>query len=333
MQLEGTWQDLLTRGFLVARSVFSQAELQEFRGLAEYKAKNLEGKNPIAKAHLQPDPRLADQLHAKLSQLLPVIRDETKLRVNGMSRREEVQAFRADYNLRWHSDDLPFYVHQDQMHYINFWIPLTKPDPEKSGICVIPMDKLQAVNPALFEAIRGKGAVRIFDGKAEYEDGSSTIEAPLGADPDALAVAPRVAEGDMLIVRGDVLHRTQDADTDRLAVSIRAFDLEQPIERARFFTMGKKKYWRLRYSVPGIALSLLTAYKLAGKDSVSVRQLQDLAARRAVMNGGGRPSLREVLAFVQAKLSFPLVMWKNRPADWTKDPEALNVKVYKKPAA
>jgi hypothetical protein len=45
-------------------------------------------------------------------------------------------------NWDWHQDHEPYYVLQQTQNYINMYIPLVKPDPELSGLCLVPLDKL-----------------------------------------------------------------------------------------------------------------------------------------------------------------------------------------------
>jgi len=52
-------------------------------------------------------------------------------------------------------------------------------------------------------------------------------------DLDALAVTPSLSAGDLLLMRGDLIHKTQDADTQRVSTSIRVTYSKKTITRER----------------------------------------------------------------------------------------------------
>lgn len=144
-----------------------------------------------------------------------------------------------------HQDfDLDYRLTRDHINYLNFWIPVRKPDPARSNVCVIPFDALAARSPSADAALRGSGGHRLVsrDGATDVlgnygevlDDGPAPApELVLDFDVEEIAVTPHLAAGDLLLMRGDLIHRTQDDATDRLAASIRATDSRKRIARDR----------------------------------------------------------------------------------------------------
>src|SRR5262245_35032448 len=122
-------------------------------------------------------------------------------------------------NFEWHQDHESFFILQDHLNQLNFWIPLVKPEPNRSGICVINFEDLRRKSSQAHSDVVGKGAHRfsIADGKTRVFDDSTDAELDWLFSVEELMEAPDLRAGDLLLMRGDAMHRTQDADTDRVA--------------------------------------------------------------------------------------------------------------------
>ena len=72
--------------------------------------------------------------------------------------------------------------------------------------------------------------------------GSRLISTDLGT----IAVTPQLAEGDLLLLRGDIIHRTQDTDTNRVALSWRVADGATVLKRKRLAAGGVRKAEMMR---------------------------------------------------------------------------------------
>ncbi len=124
----------------------------------------------------------------------------------------------------WHQDHESYYEFQDHYHYLNFYVPIRKPDRKLSNVALVPADSLEASAPRIFQRRRGKGACRAIvspQGNTAFldDDDGSVDAAPF--DIDRLALVPELDAGDLLLWRGDVFHKTQDTRTPRVAVSLR----------------------------------------------------------------------------------------------------------------
>jgi hypothetical protein len=133
-----------------------------------------------------------------------------------------------------HQDfDLDYKLTRDHINYLNFWIPLRKPEFDRSNVTLVPFDVLLARAPDEHGRLVGAGGNRfvVRNGRTavfgKYGSILSDADAPepervLDCDLEELAITPSLAAGDLLLMRGDVIHRTQDVDTDRVAASLRA---------------------------------------------------------------------------------------------------------------
>jgi hypothetical protein len=135
----------------------------------------------------------------------------------------------------WHQDYESFFSSQNHYDYLNFYIPVVKPVREKSNLTVVPFDALQRESPQAFQRVVRGGATRfvaVGDKQiAIAEDAGTTLVMPV--DIERLAETPMLAAGDLLLMRGDVIHRTQDADTERVSLSLRVASTKTIIRRSR----------------------------------------------------------------------------------------------------
>ena len=178
----------------------------------------------------------------------------------------------------WHSDRISYYMHQTHYHYLNFWIPIRKPEAARSGLALIPMDRLAESAPRIERALFGRGAASIRDGRLAYEVDTHSYEEACPFDPEALAVAPELAEGDALVVRGDVLHRTQDTETSRVAISLRAFDAERPLTQRALYTLTDGKLQRMLLAPVPFA-TLIAGFWYWRATEITGRQWEELRGK------------------------------------------------------
>ncbi|CAB4133345.1 hypothetical protein UFOVP257_146 [uncultured Caudovirales phage] len=131
-----------------------------------------------------------------------------------------------DSDFKWHQDHESFYVHQQHKNYLNFYIPFVKPDSKKSGLGIIPLDLLGMHCPYHINKIVNSGATRFFPNgnSTEVYNDDSGEQYILPINLDELAEYPELFVGDLLIMRGDIIHKTQDTLTNRNAVTVRCTD-------------------------------------------------------------------------------------------------------------
>lgn len=144
----------------------------------------------------------------------------------------------------WHQDHENFWQWQDNKNYLNFYIPVVKPVLEKSNLGLMPFDKIRARNPGLADKLVGHGASRVLKtwrGWVVRDDNSDRNLGKLGFDPAEIEEIPNLAPGDLLLMRGDLIHCSQDADTRRIAISVRMINGQAWVDRSRIVRGGLVK--------------------------------------------------------------------------------------------
>jgi len=168
-------------------------------------------------------------LNNKIQNTLAEVCKNTSLRVDSIPS----GASYYDTNLisfGWHQDPDPHYFQQDSYHALNFWMPIFKDDPAASGLAVVQFDKLPEdmrkglVGIAAKEFLCKDGSTLISD----YTDGRRwTINMSL----EDVAVSPVLNAGDLLLMRQDIIHRSQPGDTHRVALGLRCYNGEAILTR------------------------------------------------------------------------------------------------------
>ncbi len=178
----------------------------------------------------------------------------------------------------WHQDHDSYYLFQSA-NYLNVWIPIVKPIPEKSNVVVLPFGRLQTKSPAAHDFLRGRGArnMACIPGRTIVKGGDPGDHKTLDVNIDDMSETPAISLGDALLMRGDVAHRTQDADTDRVAVSLRLVDSTQPITRERV-CQGSFHKWVLMLNDWSRYESILECFDEPGIDQIPLGTLLDTLA-------------------------------------------------------
>lgn len=148
-------------------------------------------------------------------------------------------------NAKWHLDHETYFFWQNHLNSYNFYIPIVKPDPQKSNLSVIPIDRLQNEVPSIAGDLIGKGARMLIqiDGRwVVYDEENYRLSDTVEPETiDRMSVTPELAKGDLLIARGDVFHKTQDTNTYRVALSIRAVSSSSLITKNKLLSGGASK--------------------------------------------------------------------------------------------
>lgn len=178
-----------------------------------------------------------------------------------------------------HQDfDLDYRLSGDHLNYLNFWIALRKPRRDRSNVSLIPFDALRERAPEAYLRARGEGGLRwipesgrtaLIGNRGEVIEGEESPLLSLSFDAEELVVTPFTEPGDLLLMRGDLVHRTQDGETERVAASIRA-------------TFSGKTLRRVTHVKPedpaaSILQMLGDCCDHWGRDEVSVKELLDYA--------------------------------------------------------
>jgi ectoine hydroxylase-related dioxygenase (phytanoyl-CoA dioxygenase family) len=231
-------KDLETIGYVYIPNFLSATEIKLL--VSEYKhSKIVENKN-YALVHSEIAKKI---LGKKVKALMDQVTAETCLTIDHIT---PTVNYTDTKNLffDWHQDHESYYVYQQSKNHLNFYIPVIKPDPELSGMSLVPMDKVceYLVGPQI-ERIVDYGATR-FVPHSTYthvidEETGKDFNIPININ--TISVTPQLNAGDLLLLRGDVIHKTQDNSTHRVAISIRAIDGNALVSKEKLQTGCEKK--------------------------------------------------------------------------------------------
>ncbi|WP_394849914.1 phytanoyl-CoA dioxygenase family protein [Pendulispora brunnea] len=232
--------DLTSKGYVLLRSFLTQEELQALRSDFESLRRTSRGASEVQMVALDTQRQFED----KLAAIATAVHADTGIRADA---RAEAGYFATSTGLAfpWHQDYGSYFIFQQHTDYLNFYIPIVKPDLETSNLSIVPFDALTKSAPDEGAKLVGGGACRFLpmaeDGTTRVVDDEVGQSFTLPVHLDALAVTPRLVAGDLLLLRGDMIHKTQDGATDRVAVSFRRVGTHRILKRSRLLQGGPTK--------------------------------------------------------------------------------------------
>ncbi len=261
------WKDLETKGYLVVKNAFDSEEISEL--INEFSKSKALGNDNYNIPYLCASS--VEKYRRKFSeQIIPWIKEQTNLKADYF---EQAGFFATSngVNFDWHIDPESFYISQDHYHYLNFYLPIKKPIVEKSNLSLIPADVLSRLIPDIYnKVVNGRGALRLLPGNGKsvvVDDNDGRVYECNFAVKD-LIVTPQLGVGDLLVMRGDLFHKTQDKDTDRVNVSFRFVNSNDVIELSHFDPTCLRKAIIMSRNRKAYYLRRLT-FDQAGKTSMS----------------------------------------------------------------
>jgi hypothetical protein len=175
----------------------------------------------------------------------------------------------------WHQDHESFFSTQNHYDYLNFYIPIVKPRKDKSNLCIIPFDVLEKESPRTFRKLARGGAAHfqpMGDRTLVFLDDTASVHL-MHKELERLAQAPELDPGDLLLLRGDVIHRTQDTETERVSLSFRAGNAETLVHRSRLADGGLHKAWAMMNDADTYE-RMFRAFDAAKKQALPFAELQ-----------------------------------------------------------
>ena len=143
----------------------------------------------------------------------------------------------------WHQDHESYFTWQNQFDYLNFYLPIVKPLRNKTNLCIVPFDVLETREPQDVPP-RGAGR-RVHDLRsrrpADRDAGSARRHSSGSRQPERAGVHAAARRGRSAADAGDILHKTEDNDTDRVSLSIRAANSRTMVRRAQLADGGLVK--------------------------------------------------------------------------------------------
>ena len=270
-------KDLETRGFCVINSFFTNDEIVRIAN--DYNKIPADSVNKNYKVKV-PTLNTVSVVYDKLKSLAKDITCSTSIKVDIMTS-EGSFADNRQINFTWHQEHEPYFMWQQLTDYIIFYIPIVKEKATVSGLNLLPFDNLEKLIPDHVDFLKSHGARRAridytshtktidlvpFDNLSklapdhvdflktnnttvdvsvynktiiynEYED--TTLEIP--ENLESVKESPALLPGDLLVLRGNIFHKTQDTDTHRIALALRFTNGDHPIYKSIFESGGATK--------------------------------------------------------------------------------------------
>ncbi len=142
--------------------------------------------------------------------------------------------------LNWHLDHFSYYLFGDHKNWLICYLPVLKPRSDATNLAILPDHVVKQFDPDLHRRIQGRGALRfrcveadtmawfklrfpdeelaVGDWFAIDDMDDSTPGWKIKVDLEQQKVVPQLNTYDLLIMRADVIHRTNDANCDRISV-------------------------------------------------------------------------------------------------------------------
>jgi ectoine hydroxylase-related dioxygenase (phytanoyl-CoA dioxygenase family) len=142
-------------------------------------------------------------------------------------------------DLPWHQDTESFFLFQTH-DIIKAYIPIIKERSDISGISLISNEYVDTLNDK--NIIRGRGATVIRENQNGVFVIDDDTDERIKIDLDLRNhISPLLVPGDLLIFNGDVIHKTQDTITHRVAVSFMCARGKDVISLEKLNSGGKRK--------------------------------------------------------------------------------------------
>ena len=274
--INADFNDLTTKGYVVTKSFLDQDEVDLL------KENYTHGRVPTPERHYTPSAKISINcqlvIYKKILKAITQIKEQKILDIDFiMPGAEFISTKNVSY--KWHQDYETYYVLQQNYNSLNFYIPIIKPNPALSGLSIIPFDVLENLMPDQVDLIRNQGATRyIPDNQHQI---TNVINEDVGLDPpyltlshsiDYFATSPILNPGDLLLLRGDMIHQTQDNLTTRTSVSFRAHCGKALINKTRLFSGCAQKKLIIEKN-SSYYNWIKSRFDLLGKDDITAAEL------------------------------------------------------------
>lgn len=237
-----SFSEIDSRGFLLIRSFLDEQQIELLR--RDYEAASLEVNANYSVRRISAE--AMGSLQDKLEEVVKGVEEHSTVRADLLNDGVYFATFSEKATLTsprkgpqafpWHQDHENYWLWQDCKNYLNFYIPVVKPVAEKSNLTVAPFDRFQQLAPDVYQRSIGRGATRVLKSGGSWivkDDDQGGKVGRLDFDLADIEETPHLQPGDLLLLRGDVFHRTQDSSTRRIAASIRYLNSETKIHRSR----------------------------------------------------------------------------------------------------
>jgi len=262
-------KDLESKGFVHVPGFLTPAELQVC--CEDYLAVPVDSNRNYALSNASS--RVIDVLRSSIKDVINRVNAATDIRAD-LLLAAQYFATKRGIKFFWHQDHESYFITQNHYDYLNLYIAVVKPRPEKSNLSIVPFDVLKQQNPETYRRVFRSGAATIRTiGTRDVvvHDDTGSLHA-VSTTFDRLAVTPELNAGDLLLMRGDILHKTQDEDTARVALSIRLASSKTIVRRSRLADGGKAKSAMMSRNIETYQ-RVFEAFEAAGRDEMPLIDL------------------------------------------------------------
>ena len=224
--------DLTNRGFHVFKQWLNEGEITGFQD--DYASDKAIDNNAYALGKVSPQVLLS--IKGKLTRLLESVKTEHVFAPNHLGGGAYF-ATEKGIDFDWHQDHESLFIQQTHQDYLNIYVPILKPNHTQSNLSIIPIDSWKAAAPEAWKLFEWQGAssARTENGKTHISnDHSGGERVTLNFPIDEISETPCLNPGDALLLRGDMFHKTQDTQTNRVALSVRAWNNRHTVTRDHF---------------------------------------------------------------------------------------------------
>ena len=290
--LAPSYASLKTQGYTLIRSFLEQQEVELLR--QDFESAPLEVNANYSVRRISE--KALSELQLKFAEVNRMVREEADVDVDLMndgvyfatySEKSTLTSVRpGPQAFPWHQDHENYWLWHDTWNYLNFYIPVVKPVLEKSNLTVVPFDRLQQRAPELYPRMLRRGATRVLGSGSRWvikDDDRGGKVGTLNFDLAEIEDTPHLAPGDLLLMRGDLIHRTQDSSTKRIAASFRYINSKTPVHRS-YITRGGLVKTIMTTNARYLFEPALDCLDRAGKDQLPAGEvdayLKDLRIKR-----------------------------------------------------
>jgi hypothetical protein len=255
--VEHAAHELTDNGFVVLKGLVNPADTPV--ELLEY----IRGAKNDNDGSIWPIPRFpqAAKLEQSLDRLIGDVAARLGLFATSRGITSAIRVTEGKGALTWHLDHNIYYHTQNVVDHLICYVPVFKPSISASNVAVLPYPVLRRADPATYARLRGTAAVAVVKMKDEatlararkrvidprglaigdwvvfdnYHYGRQSFK--LNFDPEEHRVVPQLEAGDLVMFRADVLHRTEDTKTERIALRFDAFPSKPIAGWSRLFKL------------------------------------------------------------------------------------------------
>jgi hypothetical protein len=196
--------------------------------------------------------QVPDSVYTKANSLLKLINQYTDLKTNTVLGKKADYLDNSIVKFGWHQDHENYYRWQNSYNDLNFWIAVCKKIGTESGLDVVPQTAFANQAESVYRNhILGKGA-KFFkpDGAVTIMDDTETGEKIcLPFNINDIKESPTTFSGDLLLMRGDLIHRSQEPQSHRVAVSFRAINRYQTVSKEKFYSGSEEKHRMIQNNI------------------------------------------------------------------------------------